>query len=86
MARGPSIVTRGVGSFNANKPDGQATMILVSQQFTISNNELDGSSSESAGLKSMRLSTGEIVSKTADGQYQVPALGMMLTSDDPNRL
>jgi hypothetical protein len=79
-------VNRGVGSFKASRPDGSETMVLVFQQFIVADNTLDGSRSESAGMKSLKLSTGQNVSKVSDGQYEVTSLGITLTSTDPNRI
>lgn len=58
-------------------------MILVLQQFIVSANTLDGKRSESPGVRSLKLSTGQDVSKVDDGQYEVPSLGLKLTSTDP---
>jgi hypothetical protein len=83
--RPPGTVVRAAGSFKATDPDGRDLMILVFQEFTLTDNEIHGSRG-APGAKSMKLSTGHDVTKVGDGDYEVTSLGRKLTSIDPNRI
>jgi hypothetical protein len=82
--RPPGTVVRAAGSFKATGSDGKDLMILVFQEFTIADKEIHGSRG-TPGPKSMKLSTGQDVTKIGDGEY-VTSHELKLTSVDPNRI
>jgi hypothetical protein len=80
-----AVKYRQVSSFSAKDGQGKELTLCVYQDFIVSTT-LDGATSETPGMKSIRTTSGDAVTALGNGEYEVVRFGTRLTSSDPKRV